>query len=170
MDLIALEARIARIEDLEAIKVLKARYCAICDDDHNPEQITTVFTSDGVWEGPGIGQASGHAEIKALFQKFQETMSYSQHMTMNPIIEIHGETATGIWTFFGPFTFRKGNRARWQATRYSEDYRKANGEWKISHLRIAGPSMTADYFKGWAGDKGRDERKGGSNTPTPGEP
>lgn len=148
----ALAARVARIEDLEAIKQLKARYCAICDDDHNPQQITSVFTEDGIWEGPGIGKACGHAEIRALFEGFQTAMSYSQHMTMNPIIDIDGETATGTWTFFGPFTFYKGNRARWQATRYAETYRKVSGEWKIAHLRIAGPSMTADYAKGWARD------------------
>lgn len=152
IDLAALEARISRIEDLEDIKQLKARYCAICDDDHNPQKIISVFTEDGVWEGPGIGKAEGHAGIRALFERFQATMSYSQHMTMNPIIEIDGESATGIWTFFGPFTFYKGNKARWQASRYSETYRKQDGEWKIEHLKIAGPSMSADFHKGWARD------------------
>ena len=40
-----LEERIARIEDIEAIKQLKARYCEICDDDHNPNDITTISVS-----------------------------------------------------------------------------------------------------------------------------
>jgi hypothetical protein len=31
MDLAALEQRITRLEDIEAIKNLKARYCDICD-------------------------------------------------------------------------------------------------------------------------------------------
>ncbi len=35
MDLAALEARITRIEDLESIKQLKARYCEVRDNDHN---------------------------------------------------------------------------------------------------------------------------------------
>ncbi len=148
--LAALAARLQRIEDLEAIKQLKARYCAICDDDHNPQEITSIFTEDGIWEGPGIGKAIGRAEIKALFERFQATMSYSQHMTMNPIINIDGDTATGTWTFFGPFTFYEGNRARWQATRYAESYRRVGGEWLIAHLRIAGRSMSASYEKGWA--------------------
>ncbi len=145
-----LTTRLQRMEDLEEIKQLKARYCAICDDDHNPDMITSIFTEDGVWEGPGIGAAEGHVEIKALFERFQATMSYSQHMTMNPIIEVQGERATGTWTFFGPFTFYEGNRARWQATRYAEEYKKVNGRWLIAHLRIAGRSMSASYEKGWA--------------------
>ena len=45
MDLAALEQRISRIESLEAIKQLKARYCEVCDDDHNPDEIVTLFTA-----------------------------------------------------------------------------------------------------------------------------
>ena len=104
MDLSELETRITGLEDLEAIKQLKALYCEICDDNHNPDRIVTIFTEDGIWEGKGIGTATGHAEIRALFQGFQSMMSFSQHMTMNPRIEVHGDSANGTWYFFGPFT------------------------------------------------------------------
>lgn len=150
MDASELEARITRLEDLEAIKQLKALYCEICDDNHNPDRIVTIFTEDGIWEGKGIGTASGHAEIRALFQGFQSMMSFSQHMTMNPRIEVHGDTANGTWYFFGPFTFRENNQAKWQAARYFEDYAKVDGQWKIKHLRIRGPGMSANYETGWA--------------------
>ena len=150
MDMGELEQRITRLEDLEAIKQLKARYCEICDDDHDPSRITSIFTEDAVWEGRGIGKAQGHAEIRKLFEGFQKNISFSQHMVMNPIIELNGDHAHGTWYFFGPFTFRQGNQAKWQAARYQEDYVKANGEWKIQHLRVKGPGMSADYEKGWA--------------------
>ena len=68
MDVAALEQRLTRIEDLEAIKQLKATYCDICDDDHNPERITTIFAQDGIWEGAGFGKAQGHAAIHELFK------------------------------------------------------------------------------------------------------
>jgi len=145
-----LEQRIGRLEDLEAIKQLKARYCEICDDDHNPDRITSVFSQDAVWEGRGIGRAQGHAEIRELFEGFQKLMSYSQHMVMNPIIEVDGDHARGTWYFFGTFTFYEGNQAKWQAARYHEDYVKVSGEWKIQHLRVKGPGMSADYETGWA--------------------
>ena len=48
-----LAERIQRLEDLEAIRRLKATYCDICDDDHNPDRIVTIFTDDGIWEGEG---------------------------------------------------------------------------------------------------------------------
>ena len=76
MDVAALEQRLTRIEDLEAIKQLKATYCDICDDDHNPERITTIFAQDGIWEGAGFGKAQGHAAIRELFKKFQTLISF----------------------------------------------------------------------------------------------
>ncbi len=150
MDLEALSARITRMEDIEAIKQLKALYCEICDDDHNPDRIVEIFTDDGVWEGRGIGTARGRDEIRALFERFRDMMSFSQHMTMNPRIEVDGDTARGTWYFFGPFTFRADNQAKWQATRYHEEYARIDGEWKIKHLKIRGPGFSADYEKGWA--------------------
>ncbi len=146
-----LEARIARLEDIEAIKQLKALYCEICDDGHDPKRIVTIFAEDGIWEGRGIGHAKGHAEIGALFEGFGERIAFSQHMVMNPRIEVDGDTATGTWYFFGPFTFREGNQAKWQSTRYHEDYVKEGGQWKIRHLRVRPPGMSADYEKGWTG-------------------
>lgn len=150
MDLEALEARITRLEDLEAIRQLKARYCEICDDDHDPERIASLFAEDGIWEGKGIGYAQGRAAIRELFTRFQKAIRFSQHMVMNPLIEVDGEAAQGTWYFFGPFTMEEGNQALWQACRYHEDYVKVNGEWKIRHLRVKGPRMAAEYEKGWA--------------------
>jgi len=145
-----LEKRITILEDIEAIKKLKARYCAVCDDDHNPDKITTLFANDGIWEGAdGIGQHKGHAAIRKLFEGFRDRISFSQHNVMNPIIEVRGDRAHASWYFLGPFTFRKGNRAVWLAARYEDDYVKINGEWKFQHLRAIG-RMAAPYEKGWA--------------------
>lgn len=149
MDLATLEERITRIEDREAIKELKARYCAVCDDDHNPDTITTLFVEDGIWEGGEFGKAQGHATIRQLFQTFQKLISFSQHMVMNPIISIEGNQAKATWYFLGPFTFRQHNEAKWIAVRYEDDYVKVNGEWKFKHLR-AFIRMDAPHATGWA--------------------
>jgi hypothetical protein len=150
MDPEALLARITRLEDIEAIKQLKARYCDICDDDHNAQRIPEVFAANAIWEGRGIGRAEGHEEIQDLFRRFHEAISFSQHMAVNPVIDVDGGTASGTWYFFGPFTMREDNRAVWQAARYHEQYVKENGEWKILRLTVRGPRMSADYHKGWA--------------------
>tara|TARA_R110002073_G_scaffold9976_4_gene49325 strand:+ start:3893 stop:4357 length:465 start_codon:yes stop_codon:yes gene_type:complete len=148
-----LEQRITRLEDLEAIKQLKSRYCEICDDNHNQELITTIFTEDGIWEGEGIGRAVGHLEIAQLFKSFQTAISFSQHMVQNPIIEIAGDAATGRWYFFGTFTYYKGDVRRWQAARYHEVYEKQSGTWRIKHLKVMPPVMSARYESGWHNGK-----------------
>ncbi len=148
MDMAELEQRLTRMEDIEAIKQLKAEYCDICDDDHNPGRITTIFAEDGIWEAKGFGKGEGHAGIRELFQGFQKMISFSQHMVMNPVIKVEGERATGRWYFIGPFTFGE-TTAKWQAVRYEDDYVKVGGEWKIQHLR-AHLRMSTDYETSWA--------------------
>jgi ketosteroid isomerase-like protein len=135
MDLAALEQRITRLEDIEAIKQLKARYSHICDDMHNPDTITSIFVEDGIWESPDFGKAKGHAEIRELFKKFQKMFSASQHNMMNPVITVDGNRATGIWYIMGYWDHTDGRKI-WMALRYDDDYVKVNGEWKYQHLRV----------------------------------
>ena len=149
MDIGDLEKRITVLEDIEAIKKLKARYCAICDEDHNPAKITTLFAPDGIWEGAGVGVHKGHDAIRKLFQDFQHRISFSQHNVMNPIIEVHGDRATGEWYFMGPFKFRAAQQARWLALQYKDEYVKLNGQWKYKHLRV-NLRLSVPYEEGWA--------------------
>lgn len=149
MDLAEIERRLTRLEDIEAVKQLKARYCEICDDDHNPDRITSVFAEDGIWESKEFGTGRGHAEIRKLFRGFQELIEFSQHNVMNPIIEVKGNRATGEWYFMGPFRFRAGHQAKWLALQYQDDYVKLDGQWKYQHLRI-NLRLLAPYEEGWA--------------------
>jgi hypothetical protein len=144
-----LEKRITQLEDIEAIKKLKALYCDICDDKHNPDRIWKIFADDGIWEGGDFGQAQGPEAIRKLFAGFQKLISFSQHNIFNPQIEVNGDRAHGTWYLLGPFTFREKNDARWIACRYEDDYVKLNGEWKYQHLR-ANIRMVAPYEVGWA--------------------
>ena len=145
-----LERRITELEDIEAIKRLKALYCDICDDDHNPDRIWRIFAEDGIWEGGSFGKAQGHEAIRKLFAGFQKLISFSQHNVFNPQIKISGDRAHASWYLAGPFTFREKNDARWIACRYEDDYVKINGEWRYQHLR-AEIRIAAPYETGWAG-------------------
>ena len=137
MDLAALEARITRLEDIEAIKKLKAIYCDICDDMHNPDRIGALFAADGIWESPDFGKAVGPQAVRELFQKFKDMFSFSQHNIMNPIIDINGNRATAQWYIMGPWDQTEGDgRKTWMTLRYNDDYVKINGEWKYQHLRV----------------------------------
>ena len=148
MDHHELERRLTELQDIEAIKQLKAEYCDICDDAHNPDRIVEIFTEDAVWEGEGVATARGHTELRRLFERFAQQVSFSQHNVFNPRIAVKGDTAHGSWNLLGPFTFREGRRQIWVAVRYEEDYVKQNGKWKIKSLRGVG-RMAAPYEAGW---------------------
>jgi hypothetical protein len=138
MDSAMLEQRITRLEDIEAIKQLKARYCEICDDNHNPDLIATLFADDGVWDSgePGL-VARGHDAIRELFRGVQRVVEFSQHMVMNPVIEVDGDRARGQWYNIAPFNFYdRDEPATWVAARYDEEYVKVNGVWKFQELHV----------------------------------
>ena len=102
-----LEERIATLEAIEAIKRMKAHY-ALCADakyteDHRRKpqaeidriawDQASVFTDDAVWDNGLFGRFEARSAI-CLFLR-ATPWKFSVHMFMNPLIEIHGETATG---------------------------------------------------------------------------
>ena len=50
-----LEKRLQTLEDIEAIKRLKARYCAMCDAGYDSDGLAGLFTEDAVWDGGSFG-------------------------------------------------------------------------------------------------------------------
>jgi hypothetical protein len=62
-----LEKRIAEIEDIEAIRKLKGRYCLYVDQ-RNEDGWISLFTQDGVWESDKFGVHEGREAIRTLFR------------------------------------------------------------------------------------------------------
>jgi uncharacterized protein (TIGR02246 family) len=138
MDLEELQERITRLEDIEAIKRLKARYCEICDhDDYDADAMASLFTEDGSWKGEGVGHAEGREAIRELFAGFPKAIAAAQHIVANPLIEVDGDKAHGVWYLISTVTRSDGTTAStWPDTqaRYHEDYVKQNGEWKFRRV------------------------------------
>jgi hypothetical protein len=61
-----LEQRVQVLEDVNAIRHLKARYAASCDDQYNPDGLAALFTEDAVWESQGLGRFEGWEAIRAF--------------------------------------------------------------------------------------------------------
>ncbi len=144
-------ARVRRLDDIEQIKQLKARYCAYCDDNYDAEGIASLFTEDGVWDGGALGKGEGRAGIVKFFQRASSAFTFAIHNVMNPIIEVDGDNATGRWYLMQPLTRRSGDSesAMWLAGRYEDDYVRVDGEWKFQSLRFF-TRMLTPYDEGWA--------------------
>ena len=160
MSLEELEKRIRNLEDVEAIKQLHIKYILALNEQKFEEMIE-CFTDDIVEEGILRDQAhNGKAELGAMLLRMQadqkaERLWKGGQLLLHPVIRVDGDTATGTWSWFRlgmPHTFRSemGREVElfepWQA-RYDMEYRKVNGEWKMSRLKFTLPWPSDQWEK-----------------------
>ena len=136
-DLSELEKRIRVMEDIEAIKNLKAKYFR-CVDKKLWEEMETVLTEDAVADyGMGIELLQGRkAIIEFLKKNLGRDSMISVHQGHNPEIEITSDTtARGVWVLNDRLIIQ--TIATLNGWRYYEDeYVKVNGEWKKKSTKI----------------------------------
>ena len=149
MDLADLDRRIRRLEDLEAIKQLKARYAALCDANYDADGLAALFTADAVWDGGQLGKSEGREAIRQFFRGSSRRISFAIHNILSPIIEVDGDTATGSWYLFQACTYTDGNQAVWGAATYHDRYVREGATWKFQHVRIESHFWTP-FEEGWA--------------------
>lgn len=153
MTLEELERRLQVLEDIEAIKKLKARYCETADDNYNPVEFSSLFTEDGVWDGGEIfGVHQGKQAIKAYFATVPDNISFAVHYcALVPNITVEGNRAHAHWYGLCPMQLA-GNRAVWYACVYEDKYVKIEGKWFIKEVKCISLFQTP-YEEGWAKKK-----------------
>jgi SnoaL-like domain len=160
MSMEELLARVQVLEDIEAIRKLKATYCYLCDagleDERNRNQLIAHF-SDNAKVDFGMGPASmfeGKAGLEMFFGRVVPSgVSFCMHMVHNPIIDVDGDRATGKWYYEAPTTDASTNRAQWMAGTYEEEYVRENGKWKFASIKTKWKYISP-YDEGWAKNRG----------------
>jgi hypothetical protein len=149
-----LEKRIRILEDIEAIKQLKAEYADACDDMYNPERMKALFTSDAVWDGEkeGFGKYEGIDAVCGFFAEAPNSLKFGVHWFLQPRIKIISATeAEGTWYLWQTSTMASGKDIFLAGKEY-DTYRKENGVWKMS-VMVLELFYAADIKQGWKGDK-----------------
>jgi uncharacterized protein (TIGR02246 family) len=144
-----LEQRLQVLEDAEAIRNLKARYAALCDQQYDADRIAMLFTEDALWESPGLGRFEGREAIRNFFREASEIFSFAIHYSLNGQIDVEGDTARARWYLFMPCTVASGNRAMWRASIDHETYARVGDTWMFRHKRSE-PLMNVPFETGWA--------------------
>ena len=135
-----LAKEVQKLKDIEEIKVLKARYSAMCDDNHNWTLIKELFAPDAQWVGDPTqpwGGGNNREEIEKLFQLYQTQMDgvpgvgVLGHNPMAPQITVadDGVHATGKWHMFGAFRMfegraETGSKSFLEQGKYEDEYVK----------------------------------------------
>ena len=130
--------------DLAAIGSLKARYCRFIDTKRWAE-LEALFTPDARFEGLGSAPdgAARSTFVNGIAARFQHATSV-HHCHMPEIILIAPGVARGIWAMTDyvqwpdgmPAAEVPGHCGFHGYGHYEEEYRKADGQWRISFLRL----------------------------------
>jgi hypothetical protein len=148
-----LETRLARLEAIEDIRVLKARYADVCDTGYDPDRMLPFFTQDAVWDGgERFVRYEGIDAIYGFFRYVSGQITWALHYMIAPIIEVADdlENATGSWYLWPPCPVvgPDGPQAAWLTGRCADRYRRGGDGWKFSEVRL--DCQTVSPFEdGW---------------------
>jgi ketosteroid isomerase-like protein len=161
IDLKSIAERVRRLEDLEGIKDLHARYAEVCDDGYDAQGIAQLFTEDCVWDGgETLGRVEGIEALREFFAGAGKRFTFAVHFMMAPRTSIatNGDSATGSWYLLEPCTIAEDGReeAFWVAAVYDAEYRKDSDGWRF-HRLVVDTRMLAPHVGGWAGTNGSSE-------------
>ena len=169
-----IEARLARLEDIESIGNLKAMYAHWCDHGYDADQLAALFAEDAVWDSNLFGPFEGREAIRGYFEELAKgDISWAHHCMIAPVIEVHegGVTARGTWYLLDLATFTSlatpGEKDAVIATaNYEDTFIKQGGEWKFSRV-TARFHQISNLDQGWARQQFRGERPEGSAIAAP---
>ena len=150
----ALGPRLRRLEDIEAIRQLKYRYCEACDDGYDADRIAALFLPDAVWDGGPMGRYEGRAAIRAFFLDASTAVAFALHQVTNPIIDVEGDTASARWMLWEPIVYAIDDTAYWMAATYHDRCRRVGGEWLFASVRVE-LRLLSPYDEGFARNRVR---------------
>ncbi|MCC6764443.1 MAG: nuclear transport factor 2 family protein [Deltaproteobacteria bacterium] len=149
-------ARLRRLEDREAIRVLQATYCFLVDDGRFVELVEQHFTEDACCDfrdvtGAMVPMVSrGRGEILEFFTNvvgaLLDDMSHTVH---NERIRIDGRTADAECYFELTAVERLSGKALVGAGRYLDRYRRDGEAWRFAERKARMFHLTT-LEDGWA--------------------
>jgi hypothetical protein len=135
VELEVLEARIRALENIEAIKKLKAKYWR-CLDRKLWDEMNDCFAEDAVAQyRPDTKLEGRKAIVEFLRQELWQNTVFSTHRGHNPEIEMTGdETAKGTWALWDYIVRPNTEFGGWSY--YEDEYVKEKDGWRIKSLML----------------------------------
>ncbi|GAA3791697.1 MULTISPECIES: nuclear transport factor 2 family protein [Amycolatopsis] len=127
-----LEARIRRLEDVQEIGQLRARYCQYLDDGRWDE-LAGLFTEEGRFVG--LSTASGRSELRTFFAGLQRgPLTAWWHFSANETVTVDGDAASGETWLYQPCVV--DGEAQVAAGRYTDSLVRQDGRWLFTERKV----------------------------------
>lgn len=149
-DLVALEARIRRLEDIEALRTLRNQYHA-CINDGRYGEIADLCTPDAIVELGYLARYEGHAAIDRGFRGMGERERFFiKQYIHSHLVEVDGDRGTGK-------SYLEARYGRYGVSylvsgRYDDIYERHGSKWLFKSM-IAEFYYTVPAGVGWTGDE-----------------
>jgi ketosteroid isomerase-like protein len=150
MDLAALEARIRRLEDIEALRSLRNRYHA-CINDGRYAEIAELFTADALVVLGYLARYEGRDAIDRGFRSMGERERFFiKQFIHSHEVQVDGDGGTGV-SYLEARYGRYG--VSWLVSgRYDDVYVREGGKWLFKSM-IAELYYTVPAGVGWMSDE-----------------
>jgi hypothetical protein len=131
---VTVEARLARLEAIEDIRQLKARYFHACDH-KQPDVVRECFAPGKIDLRYGrIGTFTDREAMLAVFTELAcQPHIIEMHHSQNPRIEVQGsDHATGSWGLYYYLIDTRRQTVTQLAGFYDDAYQRRDGKWRIT--------------------------------------
>ena len=136
-ELDALSRRLRRLEDIEAIRKLKARYLNACDQ-QRPDEVRECFADGKV--SIVVGHLGTYETADDFVAMFREAACHDfvldMHHGGNPEIDFDDDDhARGLWGLDYRNVNTRDRTVTFVSLLYHDEYRRIDGVWKIAGTR-----------------------------------
>lgn len=130
----SLEQRLLRLEAIEDIRQLKARYFHACDN-KQPDMVRECFAAGKIELRYGrIGSFDDREQMLAVFTELAcQPHIVEMHHGQNPRIEVRdANNATGVWGLYYHLIDTRRQTVTQLAGFYDDAYIRGDGQWRIA--------------------------------------
>jgi hypothetical protein len=145
-----LQEKIRRLEDIEEIRRLAARYAELNDSGKDPDSMVELFTEDGVWENPLYGRFMGRDAMREYWIKQRGATTWSLHYLTNHIIDISPDGIHADARWYQAGAFRQAREENIFGSWYTAECVRTAKGWRFSKLSLERRFLTPAKV-GWLG-------------------